>query len=88
MNQRLAFILEANGRYAKISGFEGKESIYRVIGGPVFSAVENGTLSYVEDDEFPRLDIFPGGPPTGVTAKKAALDLTGVRLQAGLNFKF
>jgi hypothetical protein len=88
MNQRLAFIIEAQGRYAKVSGFEGKESIYRVIGGPVFSAVENGTLFYVEGDGFQRLDIFPGGPPAGVIAKEAELDLTGVSLQAGLNFKF
>ena len=88
MNQRLAFVLEAQGRYAKISGFEGKEEIYKVIGGPVFTAVENGTLFYVEGEKHPRLDVFPGGPPAGVTARKAGLDLTGVSLQAGLNFKF
>jgi hypothetical protein len=88
MNQRLAFILEAQGRYAKISGFEGKEEIYRVIGGPVSSTVENGTLLYVEGEEHPRLDIFPAGPPAGITAKQAVLNLTGLSLQAGLNFKF
>ena len=88
MNQRLAFILEAQGRYAKISGFEGNEEIYKVLGGPVFTTVENGTLLYVEGEKHPRLGIFPGGPPAGVTTKQAVLDLTGVSLQAGLNFKF
>jgi len=87
MNQRLAFILEAQGRYAKISGFEGKEEIYKVIGGPVFSTEEKGTLFYVEGEKYPRLDIFACGTQAG-GYREAILDLTGVSLQAGLNFKF
>ncbi|MGB7297564.1 MAG: hypothetical protein WBC70_18460 [Candidatus Aminicenantales bacterium] len=88
MNQRLAFILEAQGRYAKISGFKGKEQVYEYIGGPVSSTEKNGILYYLEKEGYPRLEIFPDTPATGFNTREAVFDLSGVSFRAGLNFKF
>ena len=89
MNRRLDFVIEAQGRLAKVSGFDGKQQLYRVIEGvPVIDSVAEGPLSYVERDGLPRLEIFPDGSPPGLSVKDAALDLSGVSFQAGLNFKF
>jgi hypothetical protein len=88
MNQRLAFIIEALGRYAKISGFEGKEETYQWSGGYSSTVEEHGIIFFIEGEEYPRLDIPSAGAPGGQGARKAVLDLTGVSLQAGLNFKF
>jgi len=88
MNQRLAFIIEALGRYAKISGFEGKEETYQWSGGHSSTVTEQGTIFFIEGEEYPRLDIPSAGAPGGQGGRKAVFDLSGVSLQAGLNFKF
>ena len=88
MNERLAFIIEAFGRYAKISGFEGKEETYEWSGGHSSTVVEQGTIFFIEGEGYPRLDIPSSGAPGGQGAREAVFDLTGVSLQAGLNFKF
>ncbi len=88
MNRRLAFCLEALGRYAKISGFEGKEAAYEWSGGGSFTVQDEGTLYYTEEDGYPHLDIPLAGAPGGQNARKAVFDFSGVSLRAGLNFKF
>ena len=88
MNQRLAFIIEAFGRYAKISGFEGKEETYQWSGGHSSTVEDHGIIFFIEGEEYPRLDIPSAGEPGGQGVRKAVFDLTGVSLQAGLNFKF
>jgi hypothetical protein len=88
MNERLAFILEAQGRFAKISGFEGEESLYENLGGPVFTSDTTGTLYYVEKEGFPRLEVFPAAPAVGLDGHEAVFDFSGISLRAGLNFKF
>lgn len=100
MNRRLDFVIEAQARYAKFSGFEGKQQVnraryaevapgvWKIIEGSAFISDVDGTISFLEGDGFPRLDIFPGGPSPGLSVKDASLDLSGVSFQAGLNFKF
>ena len=88
MNRRLAFCLEALGRYAKISGFEGKEAAYEWTEGGSFTVQDEGTLYYTEEDGYPHLDIPSAGAPGGQNARKAVFDFSGVSLRAGLNFKF
>jgi hypothetical protein len=88
MNRRLAFIVEALGRYAKISGFEGKEETYEWSGGSSTTVEDHGALLFIEGEEFPRLDIPSAGVPGAQVGSKAVLDFSGVSLQAGLNFKF
>jgi len=88
MNQRMGFIIEAQGRYAKISGFDGEEELYEYLGGPVSKSGKNGTLYYVEEEGYPRLEIFPEAPVEGFNSREAVFDFTGVSFRAGLNFKF
>lgn len=88
MNRRLAFCLEALGRYAKISGFEGKEAAYEWAGGHSVTVQDEGALSYTEEGGYPHLDISSAGDPGGQNTGKAVFDFSGVSLRAGLNFKF
>lgn len=88
MNRRLAFIVEAQGRYAKVSGFEGKEQTYEWQGGHSGSVDEKGTLYIIEGEEYPRLDIIQAQPDGALQARKAVLNFSGLSLSAGLNFKF
>ncbi len=88
MNPRLAFILEAQGRYARISGFEGTQALYEYLGGPFTNTVTDGPLYYVQEGSLPRLEVFSDAPPAGLTSRRAVLDLSGLSLRAGLNFKF
>jgi len=88
MNERLALVLEAQGRYARISGFEGKEWLYEYLGGPFSTSGKDGTLYYLEEGGFPRLEVFPEAPATGFDSREAVFDFSGVSFRAGLNFKF
>ncbi len=88
MNQRLGFIIEAQGRYAKISGFDGEEELYEYLGGPISKSGKNGTLYYLEEEGYPRLEIFSEAPVEGFNSREAVFDFTGVSFRAGLNFKF
>jgi hypothetical protein len=88
MNQRLGFILEAQGRYVKVSGFDGKEQLEEYLGGPISTAEKDGLLYYLEKEGFPRLEIFPEPPASGFNSREAVFDFSGVSFRAGLNFKF
>jgi len=88
MNRRLSFIIEAFGRYAKISGFEGDEEEYRWMANQSKTVVEKGTINFIEGVEFPRLDIPSEGEPVVQSAREAVFDFSGASVQAGLNFKF
>jgi hypothetical protein len=88
MNARLAFILETQARYARISGFEGTERLYEHIGGQSFTSDTTGTLYYVEKEGFPRLEVFSEAPAVGLDGHEAVFDFSGISLRAGLNFKF
>jgi opacity protein-like surface antigen len=88
MNERMTFILEAQGRYAKISGFDGREEVYEYMGGPVFKSDVDGRLYYVEEEGYSRLEISEGAPPEGSNVREAVFDFSGVSFRAGLNFKF
>ncbi|MDH4270863.1 MAG: outer membrane beta-barrel protein [Candidatus Aminicenantes bacterium] len=88
MNQRMGFIIEAQGRYAKISGFDGKEELYEFLGGPISKSEKNGFLYYLQEEGFPRLEVFPEAASAGPNAREAVFDFSGISFRAGLNFKF
>ena len=88
MNVRLSFILEAQGRYARISGFEGMDQLEEVLGGPVTREDKAGTLYYLEKEGFPGLEAFPNPPAEGFNIREAVFDFSGVSFRGGLNFKF
>ncbi len=88
MNMRLSFILEAQGRYARISGFEGRDQLEEVLGGPIIREDKAGTLYYLEKEGFPGLEAFSDPPTEGFNIREAVLDFSGVSFRGGLNFKF
>jgi len=87
---RAAFILECQGRYAKISGFKGKSNIKKSVLPPLqFDNIEeNGTLYYLEENGHPFLAFFEQEPTGYETVRKATLDLSGFIFQAGIKVKF
>lgn len=89
-HQRAALILECRGRYAKISGFNGKSNIKKSILPPFeFENIEeNGTLYYLEENGHPFLAFFEQEPTGYETVRKATLDLSGFIFQAGIKVKF
>jgi len=89
-HRRAAFILEGRGRYAKISGFNGKSNIRKSVLPPFqFDIIEeNGTLYYLEENGHPFLAFFEQEPTGYETVRKATLDLSGFIFQAGIKVKF
>ena len=87
---RAALILEGRGRYAKISGFNGKSNIRISINPPyeIKDIQEKGTLYYIEGDGHPFLAFFEQEPTGYETVRKATLDLSGFIFQAGIKVKF
>jgi len=87
---RAALILEGRGRYAKISGFNGKGNIRKSVLPPlVYDDIEeNGTLYYLEENGHPFLAFFEQEPTGYETVRKAILDLSGFIFQAGIKVKF
>ncbi len=95
LNRRAAFVVEGQGRYAKISNFKGKETKYLFVPtGP--SGImgeeriwdEEGTLYYLEQGQQSYLAFFKEDPSGFTTAKKASFDLSGFSLRAGLIYRF
>jgi len=89
-HRRAALILECRGRYAKISGFNGKSNIKKCILPPIeFENIEeNGALYYLEEDGHPSLAVLEQEPTGYETFRKATLDLSGFIFQAGIKVKF
>ena len=87
---RAALILEGRGRYAKISGFNGKGNIRKSVLPPFQydDIEENGTLYYLEENGHPFLAFFEQEPTGYETVRKATLDLSGFIFQAGIKVKF
>ena len=88
MNRKLGFILMAQGRYARISGFEGTEAAFLWEDQQSNTEFDNGTLYLLEEGEYPQLDIIEGSGAALLKARKAEFDFSGVSFQAGLSFKF
>jgi hypothetical protein len=89
LNRRAAFLIEGQGRYAKISNFIGEESKYRIVPpGEEVILKENGTLFYIEDGKFPYLTIQNETSPGFLAGKKAIFDLSGFCIRLGLIYKF
>ncbi len=85
LNKRSVFFIEGQGRYAKISNFEGKERLRNT--DNVYSE-ENGTLYYMEDETYSYLTIRADEPFGFKILRKASFNLSGISLRAGLIIKF
>jgi len=83
LNPRASLFIEAQGRYARLRGFEGWEVLetYPFVSG----YKREGTLYYLESEQQPRLAILESEP---AGARKALLNLWSLSIWAGLRFKF
>ncbi len=88
LNPRVAVFLEAQGRFAKISGFEGSEKVSHEVNGWPNIREARGTLYLVERYRYPELSVLADGDTGVQNASKAVLDLTGVTFLAGLRLRF
>jgi hypothetical protein len=88
LNQRAAVLLEAQGRYARITGFEGSEKFSHEVSGWPTIREEQGSLYYVEAEKYAELAVLSEGAANIQNAGKAVLDFTGISLLAGLRFRF
>jgi hypothetical protein len=85
LTSRACIFLEAQGRYARIGGFEGTETKV-VTGLPEPTSSRQGRLYFVEDADGARLSILES-PPAG-NAREAVLNLRSLSLWGGLRLKF
>ncbi len=89
----VSFVIEATGRIAKISGFDGSD---RSIDQDGAEYIEQGTLYYYEargtgDESFPLLFIRSSEPIEDVlisNPRRAAVDFSGISLKIGFRFRF
>lgn len=88
MTSRAGFFLEAQGRYARIGGFEGTEtSIHKKSISEVLTFTRQGRLYFIDDADGPRLSILESAPGAG-TAREAVLDLRSLSVRGGIRLKF
>jgi hypothetical protein len=83
LNPRVSLFIEAQGRYARLNGFEGSEVLEIYPGAGSYKI--DGALYYFENEPQPRLAIHEDEP---AGARKAVLDLRNLSIWAGLRFKF
>lgn len=89
----VTFNIEATGRIAKISGFEGSD---RSIDSNDIEYIENGTLYFYKakgtsEESFPLLFIRFREPTVDVNVsdpRRAIIDFSGVSLKAGFKLRF
>jgi opacity protein-like surface antigen len=88
LNPRMALLLEAQGRYARISNFEGSEKFSHEVGGWPNIREDKGFLYYVGGAKYAELAVLSEEAANSQNASKAVLDFTGISLLAGLRFRF
>jgi hypothetical protein len=88
LTKRSVFFIEGQGRYAKISNFEGEGRLREHVDSSEVNSTEKGTLYYVEDGKYSYLTIRKEEPSGFMTVRKATFDLSGISLRAGLIIKF
>ncbi len=87
MTSRACFFLEAQGRTARIGGFEGAETmIYRESAGVNRTISRQGRLYFMDDPDGARLAILES-PPAG-NAREVVFDLRSLSVWGGIRLKF
>jgi hypothetical protein len=88
LNPRVDLFMEAQGRYGKISNFEGNESTYKSWHSQIWTSNEDGFLYYEEGEQYPRLVVLSEESAGVGDVRKAVLNFSGVSLAAGFRIKF
>jgi hypothetical protein len=90
--QNLSFLVELAGNYAKIDGFQGKDT-YKNPSGQILT--EKGKLYLIqsevsEEHSYPLLFIRESKPHEAgvIDAKEAKIDFSGISLKIGLRIRF
>lgn len=90
----IAFVLEGQGRYAKIGGFKGdKEDKFFI---PTLGSSEEGKLYYFEwlpwtENWYPMIQIYEEEPSSGDrirNIREAKVDFSGFTFRAGIKINF
>jgi hypothetical protein len=88
LHRRAALFVEAQGRLARISGFEGEESHLWSLNLQSWREKTSGTVYLEQGEGPPRLIVREEGSPDASGARKAALDLSGFGLAVGFRIRF
>ncbi len=92
LTQQASFLIEGQGRYAKISNYTGKLIKTEYIVSDDFVGYDSlqvkGTLYYLEGEKFPSLVISDKEPSGFTTIRKAVFDFSGFSLRVGVIVKF
>jgi hypothetical protein len=87
--ERVSLFFDLQGRYAKISNFQGSEQTAgRENDIPIPSVQKSGTIYFVPDTPYPRLAVFPVGSSVAAGARNAVFDFTGADLVTGIRIRF
>ena len=88
LNQRVAFLIEAQGRYVKFTDLRGSENSEGLWFIPTSPTEKVGSLYYIEGEGYPQLAVLTDDSAANSNARKAVLDFTGVSFKAGFRFRF
>jgi len=92
LTQQASFLIEGQGRYAKISNYTGKLILTEYVVSDDFVGYDRsevkGTLYYLEGEKFPSLVISDEEPSGFTTIRKAVFDFSGFSLRVGVIVKF
>jgi opacity protein-like surface antigen len=86
ISKNISLVFEGQGRYAKISGFEG-ERLYK---NPDRTLVEEGILYYYDGTKHAELKIFSGVPDPDKykNVREVEIDFSGFTIRVGINVRF
>jgi len=88
LSPRAAFVIEGQGRYAKITNFKGTAKSSKYILYDYIGSEEKGVLYYLEGQKYPSLAILEEEPYGYKTVRKATFDFSGFIFRAGIKIKF
>jgi hypothetical protein len=89
LNSQIAILLEAQVRYARFGDVKGSEKLETSTPATFTNTtLTTGSLYYVEGGAYPKLAILADGAASGLNARKAVLDISGVVLAAGVVIRF
>jgi len=89
LNAQVAILLEVQVRYARFGDLKGSEKLEQTPSTSFTVTTEtSGSLYYVEGGAYPKLSVLADGATSGLNARKAVLDISGVVLAGGVVIRF
>ncbi len=88
LNQRAGLYVEAQGRYARITGLKGTEWLYSWENFQSVNTSTDGFLYSAEKAGYPALSVLDEATAADANASRAVLDLSGISVTAGIRIRF